>query len=186
MILVNEAIKLYYKKVALEQIEKMLINRYGFENLPGNVGLGYGYYNSELFFVGMNPGQAINRRENGARCMSDYDLKQKETGGFILLSLLEKYYPKNYYNTNLVKIPTPSNKEPSTNLVKIFMPYLKLELAIIRPKLIIALGSWVYNTLKEYMISTVKIYHPAYIARDKENRLLNYTESIRELKERLK
>lgn len=177
--------KMENKLEILNYVEDLLIKRYGFENLSGNVGLAYGYLNSDLFFVGMNPGKRHNKREYGARCLSPYDLKpeNRHTGGFIFLSLLNKYHPNNYYNSNLVKIPTENNQEPSDKLVKIFLPYLKLEMAIIKPKLIISLGNWVYQTLTNNNIKSIKIYHPSYIARfENKNKIIEYEKTIKNLR----
>lgn len=172
------------KKFQRKMIEKLLLNKYGFENYSGNVGLPSGYSDADFFFIGMNPGIRHNKERYGARCLGrrDKQYKYKGTGGYILISFLEKYYRKNYYTSNLVKIPTENNEEPSFELTQIFLPYLKLEIKIVEPKVIIALGGWVNNILKENNINCIKIYHPSYVARF-INKINEYEISIKNLKE---
>jgi uracil-DNA glycosylase family 4 len=149
--------------------EAMLLNNFKF------VGLGSGYLNAEYFFIGINPSQ--NMEHHGQRCLGKPSNKIESSYYFV--PLVEKYFPKNYYNTNLVKIPTYHNLLPLKSEVERFMPFLKQELNIIQPKKIIALGNWVHETLLKYNIESIKIYHPAYIIRTGKQQI--HEEQIRKI-----
>jgi uracil-DNA glycosylase len=79
------------------------------------------------------------------------------------------------YITNIVKYRPPSNRDPLPQEIKQFMPYLKSQIDIIKPKLIVFLGRHAMNVfLPELRISQVHgrtlrksgqvylpLYHPA-------------------------
>ncbi len=154
--------KIQEKRKRMQKLEKDLLNRKNFEFLSEPVGLGFGYPNAEYFFIGMNPNKNIEF--HGVRCFRPYS-ELCHRSSEILIPLLNKIFNKNYYITNLVKVPTKDNKEPSSLLVKIFIKYLIQEIEIIKPKIIISLGNWVFKTLSNNKIKTIKIYHPAAVTR---------------------
>ena len=169
---------------------KILVGeRFGFKGLfnESNIGLPSGALNASYFFVGINPGERINKFRCPYKCFNLKDnvddKKARNSSAGILIPLIEKYYRSNYYITNIVKIPTRQNTPPSRRLVGIFMPYLEMELDIVKPRLVIALGGWVYNILSEYGIPCRKIYHPSYIMRAGSKSMLSeYELSIERLK----
>lgn len=60
------------------------------------------------------------------------------------------------YITNIVKYRPPANRDPSPEEIEAFMPYLKKQLAIIKPKLVVFLGRHSMNVfLPELKISQV-------------------------------
>ncbi len=84
------------------------------------------------------------------------------------------------YITNIVKCHPPNNRNPDLNEVSQCEPYLERQIALINPKLIIALGkiaaqsllkcnesvSNLRGTLYEYSgIPLIVTYHPAYLLR---------------------
>lgn len=61
---------------------------------------------------------------------------------------------KNVYITNIVKYRPPGNRDPNPEEIEAFMPYLKQQIEIINPKLIIFLGRHAMNVfLPELRIS---------------------------------
>ena len=61
---------------------------------------------------------------------------------------------KDIYITNIVKYRPPENRDPSVEEITEFMPYLKQQLAVIRPKLVVFLGRHAMNVfLPELKIS---------------------------------
>jgi len=93
----------------------------------------------------------------------------------------------NFYITNIVFWRPPGNRTPSSQEVKICLPYTKKHISIIKPKLLILLGNVATKSIlntdqgitkvrgKEYFyfdesinrkIPTRAIYHPAYLLRN--------------------
>lgn len=79
------------------------------------------------------------------------------------------------YITNIVKYRPPANRDPEPEEIQAFMPYLKRQLAVIKPKLVVFLGRHSMSVfLPELRISQVHgqpkrkdgqvylpLYHPA-------------------------
>lgn len=87
---------------------------------------------------------------------------------------------KHVYIANVVKCRPPDNRTPSTEEVAHCLPYLHNQIALIRPKLIVALGKTaatallgkdatlasLRGTLHDYQgIPLIVTYHPAYLLR---------------------
>jgi uracil-DNA glycosylase family 4 len=71
---------------------------------------------------------------------------------------------RDVYITNIVKYRPPSNRDPLSSEIIAFTPYLKAQIEIIRPRLIIFLGRHAMNVfLPKLVISEV---HGIVIARD--------------------
>jgi uracil-DNA glycosylase family 4 len=101
---------------------------------------------AELFFIGEAPGK-------------NEDLKGEPfvgaAGKFLnemLASIgLER---SDIYITNIVKYRPPANRDPSSQEIAAFVPYLKRQIEVIRPKLVIFLGRHAMNVfLPELKIS---------------------------------
>jgi uracil-DNA glycosylase family 4 len=86
----------------------------------------------------------------------------------------------NVYITNIVKCRPPSNRNPATNEAQQCEPYLARQIALIKPKLIIALGKTATQNLLKQNDSIADLrgklhhhngtplivtYHPAYLLR---------------------
>lgn len=93
---------------------------------------GDGDFTSEIVFIGEAPGK-----------------KEDETGlpfvgsaGKFLDTMLEviNLDRKKVYITNIVKYRPLNNRDPLPEEIKIFLPYLQMELEVIQPKVVVALG----------------------------------------------
>jgi DNA polymerase len=86
----------------------------------------------------------------------------------------------NVYIANVVKCRPPNNRAPEPDEVATCMPYLKQQIALIKPKLIVALGKTAATSLlgKEATLGSMRgtlhdfegtpllvTYHPAYLLR---------------------
>ena len=123
-----------------------------------------GYLNAEYMLVGIRP----------SHVMSD-----KTRTNDILLPIVKKFFDKNYYFSNLVKYPGDSNYLPNQTDIEYCVDDLIEEIKIIKPKMIIALGKWVHETLSNNSIVSTKIFHPAYIART--GKVSEYEEQIKKI-----
>jgi DNA polymerase len=87
---------------------------------------------------------------------------------------------KKVYIANVVKCRPPNNRVPESNEVATCLPYLQQQIALIQPKVIVALGKTAANallgnqstlgslrgTLHHYQnIPLIATYHPAYLLR---------------------
>jgi len=85
------------------------------------------------------------------------------------------------YITNIVKCRPPNNRDPEKNEIEACLPYLKQQIALIKPEAILCLGKVAANTLFEnqeplkdmrqkvfryQQISTVVTYHPSAVLRN--------------------
>lgn len=87
---------------------------------------------------------------------------------------------KNVYIANIVKCRPPDNRTPAADEIATCIPYLKRQIALIRPKIIVALGKTAATSLLErdatlgslrgkmhdcHGIPLIVTYHPAYLLR---------------------
>lgn len=129
--------------------------------------LGEGSADAEVLFIGEAPGakeDQLGRPFVGA------------AGKFLdeMLASIE-LKRENVYITNIVKYRPPGNRDPLPEEIQAFMPFLKQQVGIIQPKLIVFLGRHSMNVfLPELKISQVHgralrkngyvylpLYHPA-------------------------
>ncbi len=97
-----------------------------------NAVIGEGNPHAEIMFIGEAPGQKEN------------ELKRPFVGaaGQLLNKLLALIDLKreDVYISNVVKYRPPENRDPTDEEKQQCMPWLKLEIALIRPKVIVPLG----------------------------------------------
>lgn len=142
-----------------------------------NVVFGEGNLKSKIMFVGEGPGR-------------DEDLQGRPfvgRAGQLLNKMLEAIDLKreNVYIANIVKCRPPNNRVPLQNEVEACIPYLRNQVAIIAPKIIVCLGATAAKAIidKNFRITSmrgqwyerkgVKIiatYHPAALLRDPEKK----------------
>ncbi len=129
--------------------------------------LGEGSPDAQIMFIGEAPGAQEDKQGRPFVGASGKFLSEMLAG--IGLSREEVYI------TNIVKYRPPANRDPSSVEIGEFMPYLKRQIAIIEPKLIVFLGRHAMNVfLPELRISQVHgqpkyqdnqvylpLYHPA-------------------------
>jgi uracil-DNA glycosylase family 4 len=100
---------------------------------------GDGSANADIFFIGEAPGK--NEDEQGLPFVG-------AAGRFLNEMLatigLER---KDVYITNIVKYRPPANRDPLPEEKQAFLPYLKRQLLVINPKIIVTLGRHSMETL---------------------------------------
>jgi len=134
--------------------------------LSKNLVPGEGNINSKVVFIGEAPGRDEDREGRpfvGA-------------AGRFLTQALESagLHRKEVYITNVVKRRPPRNRPPRKGEVAVFLPYLRRELEIIRPKVVCLLGSTAVKALLGRSLAEVRgkvvrgggwtffsTYHPA-------------------------
>ncbi|MDU0810815.1 MAG: uracil-DNA glycosylase [Burkholderia sp.] len=97
-----------------------------------------------------------------------------------MLQSLSLKRSENVYITNVIKCRPPKNRNPEPNEVASCMPYLRQQIVLVKPKLIVALGRFAGQTLLHSTLSiasmrgrvyeydgipVVVTYHPAYLLR---------------------
>ncbi|MDR1240903.1 MAG: uracil-DNA glycosylase [Oscillospiraceae bacterium] len=101
--------------------------------LRTNVVFGQGNYKSEILFVGEGPGE-------------NEDLQGKPfvgRSGKLLDEMLKKINlsrDKNFYIANIVKCRPPQNRDPSPQEQEICIDWLRWQVRLMKPKIIVALG----------------------------------------------
>ena len=139
-----------------------------------HVVFGAGRRDAEVMFVGEGPGE-------------HEDLQGEPfvgRGGLLLdemLSLIGLYRQKNFYICNIVKCRPPRNRDPLNTEQDACIGFLREQIALVRPKLIVCLGRIAANRLihPSYKITQehgqwverdgvfyTAIYHPAALLRD--------------------
>jgi DNA polymerase len=151
---------------------------------------GVGNPNAELMFVGEAPGQ-------------DEDIQGFPfvgRAGQLLTKIIEAIglHREDVYIANVLKCRPPQNRNPEPDEVEQCQPFLRRQIAAVRPKVIVALGSFAARTLlnTEQAISRLRgrpyeyegakliaTYHPAYLLRspDKKRETWEDMKKVREL-----
>lgn len=155
------------KAQALKQLNDELAKDSTLPLLQSNLVFGEGDPNSEVVFIGEAPGFYEDRegRPFVGRAGKLLDELLKEVG----------WKRESVYITNIVKRRPPENRDPLPEEVSAYYPYLKKQIDIIQPKLIVPLGRFSMNIfLPDAKISKdqgkifkkgnwiiVPVYHPA-------------------------
>jgi uracil-DNA glycosylase len=133
---------------------------------------GVGNPNADLMFVGEAPGR-------------DEDLKGEPfvgRAGQLLTDIIKamKLTRDDVYIANVIKCRPPENRNPEPDELDTCRPYIKRQIELIKPKVIVTLGRFALQSLTEkgYSISSVRgqwltvdgikvmpTYHPAYLLR---------------------
>ncbi|MDP1689066.1 MAG: uracil-DNA glycosylase [bacterium] len=94
--------------------------------------LGEGNHDAEVMFVGEAPG--VNEAKQGKPFCG--------AAGKVLDKLFESIAMdrKSVYITNIVKDRPPSNRDPASDEIAIYAPFLMRQIEIIQPKIIVTLG----------------------------------------------
>ena len=134
---------------------------------------GQGILNPDIMFIGEGPGQSED--EQGLAFVGK--------AGQLLTKMIEAmgYSRDTVFIGNIVKCRPPGNRVPSPEEMAGCIPYLRRQIAVIRPKLIVCLGatavkglvqeqtaiSRVRGTWREFEgIPVMLTFHPAYLLRD--------------------
>ena len=138
---------------------------------------GVGNPQAELVFVGEGPGE-------------DEDLQGEPfvgRAGQLLTKMIEAmgYARSDVYIANVVKCRPPGNRNPEPDEIEACEPFLRAQLAAIRPKVVVALGKFAAQTLlrdgtpisrlrgRWFAYEGVKLmptFHPAYLLRSPEEK----------------
>ncbi|HXH41958.1 MAG TPA: uracil-DNA glycosylase [Thermoanaerobaculia bacterium] len=134
---------------------------------------GVGNPNADLMFVGEAPGR-------------DEDLQGEPfvgRAGQLLTDIIKamKLTREDVYIANVIKCRPPENRNPEPDELEACRPYIRRQVEIIQPKVIVALGRFALQSLTEkaYGITSVRgkwleyngvkvmpTYHPAYLLRN--------------------
>jgi DNA polymerase len=152
-----------------------------------NVVFGVGNEHAEVMFIGEAPG--ANEDLQGEPFVG--------RAGMLLNSMLKSIGLKreDVYIANILKCRPPNNRDPSPSEVKLCTPYLQQQIAIIKPKILIAVGriaaQFLLNTTEPmsrlrgniYQYGPQKIpllvtYHPAYLLRSPSEKRKAYTDFL--------
>ena len=138
-----------------------------------NVVFGVGDPNADLMFIGEAPGR-------------DEDLRGEPfvgRAGQLLTDIIKamKLTREEVYIANVIKCRPPENRNPEPDELDACRPFLRRQVALIQPKVIVTLGRFGLQSLTEkaYAISSVRgqwleyegiklmpTYHPAYLLRN--------------------
>lgn len=145
--------------------------------------------NAEFMFLGMNP--SFNRYPDLEYAFGGKNFS-KETGIEFIKILNDVGILCNSYITNVHKCSSEYNTIDFDNC-EICSCYLKEELELVKSKVLITLGNVVSKFVKysksisEYLIysnmKVINIYHPNYVISYNKNKLKEYTEIIKKIKD---
>lgn len=156
---------------------------------------GVGNRKADVMFVGEGPGEQEDLQ--GEPFVGPAGKLLDE-----MLCIIDLYREKNCYIANIVKCRPPHNRDPEENEQEACIDYLRRQVALIRPKIIVCLGRIAAKRIidPEYRITRqhgqwvqkngiwmTAVYHPSALLRDTAKRpetfedLLSLREKIREV-----
>lgn len=133
------------KEKLLDNLKNKIINDKKLPLQESNLVFGEGSPEAEIFFIGEAPG------------LKEDQLVRPFVGrsGQLLTKTIESLGLKreDVYISNIVKRRPPENRDPLPSEIEAYKPYLKEQIEIINPKIIVTLGRFSMN----YFIPTAKI-----------------------------
>ena len=176
-----------------EELEKSIINckKCKLCNKRNNIVFGTGNKNADIMFIGEGPG-------------ADEDIQGipfvGKAGKLMNMAMQGlKIDREEIYIANIVKCRPPSNRVPEEDEAQACLNYLRNQVVLIKPEIIVLLGSTALKNIlgKEYGITAVRgkwmekngikympTWHPAAILRD-ENKKIEFWQDLKELKKYL-
>ena len=157
-----------------------------------NIVFGVGNKNADIMFIGEGPG-------------ADEDIKGEPFVGKAG-QLMDKAFEalnikrENVYIANIVKCRPPQNRNPEPDEAKVCMDYLRNQVLLIRPKIIVLLGSIALKNIlgEEYCITNSRgkwiekkgiwympTFHPAALLRD-DSKKIDFWNDLKLIKEKLR
>lgn len=157
-----------------------------------------GFFNgSKVLFVGQNPGMPFNEKTKAAtdlvKSKTDFASFEKAYEQLIMGSIIGQYLGDVILDdwqgvsfTNIVKVATPDNATPSSDLYEYFFPILMRQINMLQPQVIACLGKYAGSVFgleefyyaRRYQSSVVCMYpHPAYVLR--QGRDVTISEQVR-------
>jgi len=114
---------------------------------------GEGPANAKVMLVGQNPG--AEEDETGRPFVG-------RAGKFLTKVLADNGIKReDVFITNIVKHTSPQNRKPFTDEVAACLPYLKIQISVIKPKMIVLLGASAKDTPRLEGIEYVEVIHPS-------------------------
>ena len=111
---------------------------------------------------------------------------------------------RNVYITNVVNYRPPENRKPTEKEVERYLPYLKKHIEIIKPKIILLLGStamnailkkadviskmrgkWIEIEINKLKIFSIVSFHPAYLLRQPDQKKFSWID-LKMIREKLR
>ena len=111
---------------------------------------------------------------------------------------------ENVYITNVVNYRPPENRKPTEDEVERYLPFLKSHIEIIKPKIILLLGStamnailksteviskvrgkWYEIKINNFKVQSIVSFHPAYLLRQPDQKKLSWID-LKMIREKLK
>ena len=156
-----------------------------------NIVLGEGNINAKIMFIGEGPG--ADEDKQGVPFVGKAG--QLMNKAFQALGINRE----EIYIANIVKCRPPSNRVPEEDEAQACLNYLRNQVVLIKPEIIVLLGSTALKTIlgKEYGITAVRgkwmekngikympTWHPAALLRD-ENKKIEFWQDLKEVKKYL-
>ena len=185
------------KKILLKKLKDKIstINECKLKNNSNNMVFNDGNINSPIMLIGEAPGQ------------KEDELSKPFVGeaGSLLNKMLSaiNLNRKDLYITNVVNYRPPLNRKPDSNEIRRYSEFLLEHVDIIKPKIIILLGStameaffgsnlkiskergiWKEMLIKDKTFLTMVTFHPAYLLRQPEQKK-NSWEDLKMIKKRV-
>jgi len=165
-------LKIMEKEKQLEELNTEEANRIFNKNKEwGEIWLGgiflptYYQHQYNIVFIGLQPSENLLKKPH-----------LKFLGNFNISSCDKKFQNQlvefgfgGSYVTDIVKLQRDSKARPNREDIEFFLSFLKRELEIIKPQIIVSLGvTETYDILKNYkkelnITKLAKVYHPAYV-----------------------
>ena len=137
---------------------------------------GEGPPNAKIMLIGQNPGAEEDK--TGKPFVG-------RAGKFLNKVLAENGINRQeIFITNIVKHVTPKNRKPLPDEIAACTPYLKTQVAIIKPKIVVLMGTVAWQTPKIEGIECVETVHPSAAMRFMKMRK-RFREDFAALKNRL-
>lgn len=156
-----------------------------------NIVFGQGNKNAKLMFIGEGPGADEDRQ--GIPFVGKAG--QLMNNAFQALEINRE----DVYIANIVKCRPPSNREPEDDEAQMCLNYLRNQVILIKPEIIVLLGNTALKNImgKEFKITTVRgkwmekngikympTWHPAALLRD-ENKKIEFWKDLKEVKKHI-
>jgi uracil-DNA glycosylase family 4 len=184
-----------YRTKTLEELRSTIGDCRRCKLWPGRTHLVFGVGNprATVMFVGEGPGR-------------DEDLQGEPfvgRAGQLLTDIITRgmgFKREDVYIANVIKCRPPENRNPEPDEVESCEPFLKKQIDLIRPKIIVALGKFAVQTLLKSKVSITRLrgvwhdyhgiklmptFHPAYLLRNPGDKKLVW-EDIKKVIQELK
>ena len=143
-----------------------------------NVVIGRGECTASILMIGEGPGENEDRQ----------GLPFVGQAGKLLDSALKglRFAPDSYYIANIVKCRPPQNRAPTDEEAEVCLPFLRQQLRLIKPKIIVCLGGVAVRHIigKDFKITRIRgewidrkgwwimpTFHPAALLRDEDKKI---------------